>query len=52
MRRRQQKQRRASQSSAPREKVAREVTLPETITVQERSHRMAERAGDVIKFMM
>ncbi|MEO0636443.1 MAG: translation initiation factor IF-2 [Pseudomonadota bacterium] len=52
MRRRQQKQRRASQSSAPREKVSREVTLPETITVQELSQRMSERAVDVIKFMM
>jgi translation initiation factor IF-2 len=53
MRRRQQKQRRASQgSSGPREKVSREVILPETITVQELSQRMSERAVDVVKFMM
>ncbi|MCZ4281315.1 translation initiation factor IF-2 [Kiloniella laminariae] len=33
-------------------KVVREVTLPETITVQELSNRMAERATEVIKQLM
>ena len=30
----------------------REVVIPETITVQELANRMAERAVDVIKFLM
>ena len=34
------------------EKVSVEVTLPETITLQELSGRMNERVADVIKFMM
>ena len=33
-------------------KISREVTLPEAITIQELSNRMAERAVDVIKFLM
>jgi translation initiation factor IF-2 len=33
-------------------KVVREVVIPETITVQELSNRMAERAADVIKALM
>ena len=51
MRRRQEKFRR-SQMQEPREKVMREVILPETITIQELSQRMSERAVDVIKFLM
>ena len=51
MRRRQEKMRR-SQHQEAREKVVREVTLPETITIQELSQRMAERSVDVIKFLM
>lgn len=51
MRRRQEKLKRA-QSQEPREKIAREVILPETITIQELSQRMAERSVDVIKFLM
>ena len=34
------------------EKVSVEVTLPETITLQDLSGRMKERVGDVVKFMM
>ena len=43
MRRRQEKIKRAQmgQSAGPREKVAREVQLPETITIQELAQRMA-----------
>ena len=51
MRRRQEKMRR-SQHQESREKVVREVTLPETITIQELSQRMAERSVDVIKYLM
>ncbi|TDH38021.1 translation initiation factor IF-2 [Pseudohoeflea suaedae] len=51
MRRRQEKMRR-SQHQEAREKVVREVTLPETITIQELSQRMAERSVDVIKYLM
>ncbi|WP_114388985.1 translation initiation factor IF-2 [Notoacmeibacter marinus] len=52
MRRRQEKARRGGQSSGPREKVMREVTVPETISVQDLAQRMAERAVDVVKLMM
>ena len=51
MRRRQEKFKRA-QNQEPREKISREVKLPETITVQELAGRMTERAVDVVKFMM
>ena len=51
MRRRQEKFRR-SQMQETREKVIREVILPETITIQELSQRMSERSVDVIKFLM
>jgi translation initiation factor IF-2 len=36
----------------PKEKLVREVIIPETITIQELANRMAERAVDVIKFLM
>ena len=52
LRRRQQKQRRATVSSGPAEKISREVILPAAITIQELANRMAERAVDVIKFLM
>jgi translation initiation factor IF-2 len=53
MRRRQEKARRTALGNAgPREKIVREVTLPETITIQELSGRMSERSVDVIKFLM
>ncbi|MDB5552200.1 MAG: infB [Rhizobium sp.] len=51
MRRRQEKFRR-SQMQETREKVLREVVLPETISIQELSQRMSERSVDVIKFLM
>ena len=35
-----------------REQIKREVIIPETITVQELSNRMAVRVADIIKFMM
>jgi translation initiation factor IF-2 len=36
----------------PKEKIIREVTIPETITIQELANRMAERAVDVIRILM
>ncbi|MBL8905522.1 MAG: translation initiation factor IF-2 [Rhizobiales bacterium] len=36
----------------PTEKISREVTIPEAITIQELSNRMAERAVDIIKLLM
>jgi len=35
-----------------KEKIAREVVLPETITIQELANRMSERGVDVIRFLM
>lgn len=35
-----------------KEKIAREVTIPETISIQELANRMAERAVDVIRLLM
>jgi translation initiation factor IF-2 len=35
-----------------KEKIAREVTVPETISIQELANRMAERAVDVIRLLM
>ncbi|MCB1452136.1 MAG: translation initiation factor IF-2, partial [Rhizobiaceae bacterium] len=51
MRRRQEKFKRA-QHQEPREKITREVVLPETITIQELANRMAERAVEIVKFFM
>ncbi len=51
MRRRQEKFKR-SQMQEVREKISREVTIPETITLQELAQRMAERAVDIIKYLM
>jgi translation initiation factor IF-2 len=36
----------------PKEKISREVILPETITIQELANRMSERAVDVIRLLM
>ncbi len=35
-----------------REKIAREIVVPEAITIQELANRMAERAVDIIKYLM
>ncbi len=54
MRRALEKERRKLQASQskPLEKIVREVVVPETITVQEFSNRMAERSSNVIKALM
>ncbi len=56
LRRAQEKERRKQmqqqKTAMPSEKIVREVTVPEKITVQEFSNRMAERSGNVIKALM
>ena len=52
IRRRREREKRQSMSMEPREKVARTIKLPESITIQELANRMAERAVDVIKLLM
>jgi translation initiation factor IF-2 len=42
----------AHAADEPKEKLVREVTIPETITIQELANRMAERSVDVIKLLM
>jgi translation initiation factor IF-2 len=45
------RQRRMS-GSAEREKITRDVVVPEAITIQDLANRMAERAADVMKFLI
>ena len=52
MRRRIQREKRQNTQQQDQQKVARDVTIPETITVQELANRMSERAVDVIKILM
>jgi len=53
MRRKQERERRKMVGMRDqREKVVREVQLPETIVVQELANRMAERVADVVKMLM
>jgi translation initiation factor IF-2 len=42
----------AHAANEPKEKLVREVTIPEVITIQELANRMAERAVDVIRLLM
>ena len=51
LRRRREKEKRAL-NTGPREKIMREVTIPDTITIQELASRMTERSVDVIKYLM
>ncbi len=46
------RERRMKMGKQETEKQSREVTVPETITVQELANRMKERVADVVKFMM
>ena len=39
-------------SAEPKEKLVREVTIPEAITIQDLANRMSERAVDVIRLLM
>jgi translation initiation factor IF-2 len=51
-RRRVQREKRKMLGDQPREKIVREVVIPETITIQELANRMSERAVDVIRLLM
>ena len=51
-RRRTQRLTKGHAANEPKEKLVREVTIPEAITIQELANRMAERAVDVIKLLM
>jgi translation initiation factor IF-2 len=50
--RREQRRHKAMMGNEPREKISREVTIPEAITIQELANRMSERSVDVIKYLM
>lgn len=52
IRRAREKEKRQVQQNHEVQKVIRDVTIPEVITVQELANRMAERSGDVIKKLM
>ena len=51
-RRAEREKRKAMGSNLPREKVVRDVQVPETIIVQELANRMAERVADIVKALM
>jgi translation initiation factor IF-2 len=50
--RRRERRRSGLREAEPREKLAREVTIPETITIQDLANRMSERAVDVVRLLM
>lgn len=50
--RRQREKAKRHDEGGPKEKIIREVVIPEAITVQELANRMAERAVDVVKSLM
>ena len=52
MKRKQERARQKAMGTVEREKVFREVQLPEAILVSELANRMAERVGDVVKALM
>nr|WP_255468701.1 translation initiation factor IF-2 [Reyranella sp. CPCC 100927] len=52
LRRANEKEKRKMYAAEPAQKVYREVTIPETISVQELANRMSERGADVIRTLM
>ncbi|UOM34795.1 translation initiation factor IF-2 [Acuticoccus sp. I52.16.1] len=52
LRRRREKEKRGGSRSGPREKIMREVTIPDAISIQDLAARMSERGVDVIKLLM
>ncbi|MEM0907123.1 MAG: translation initiation factor IF-2 [Pseudomonadota bacterium] len=52
LRRRREKEKRGGSRSGPREKVMREVVIPDAISIQDLASRMSERGVDVIKLLM
>ncbi len=51
-RKREREKTKAAGPQTPREKIVREVTIPETVTIQELANRMTVRGVDVIKYLM
>lgn len=51
-RKRERERQRRAGGSGSREKVQREVVVPETITIADLANRMAERGADVVKYLM
>lgn len=49
---REREKQRRSGGSGGKDKIVREVTVPETITIADLANRMAERGRDVVKFLM
>ncbi|WP_421784688.1 translation initiation factor IF-2 [Hyphobacterium sp.] len=52
VRRAREREKQRREQGGDREKIQREVVLPEAITVQDLAARMAERAADVVKYLM
>jgi len=52
LRRKRERLKKQLQGTTVQEKISREVIVPEAITIQELANRMAERAVDVIKYLM
>ncbi|GJM03249.1 MAG: translation initiation factor IF-2 [Rhodomicrobium sp.] len=52
LKRKREREKSKSAPQTPREKIVREVTIPETVTIQELANRMTVRGVDVIKYMM
>ena len=52
LKRKRERLKKQSQGVVSQQKIAREVIVPEAITIQELANRMAERAVDVIKYLM
>jgi translation initiation factor IF-2 len=50
--RRRERRRSGLRDAEPKEKIVREVTIPETITIQELANRMSERSVDVVRLLM
>ncbi|MEO1066255.1 MAG: translation initiation factor IF-2, partial [Pseudomonadota bacterium] len=52
IRRQREREKARAAAKAPREKITRDVVIPETITIAELANRMAERSVDVVKMLM
>jgi translation initiation factor IF-2 len=50
--RRRERRRSGLRDAEPKEKIVREVTIPETITIQDLANRMSERSVDVVRLLM
>ena len=52
MKRHRERQKKQGTGNQPGQKIAREVTIPDVITIQELANRMAERGVEIIKYLM